>query len=202
MESLRSRAWSRPGTSVERDRHLHAGYLDGEQQAERSRRPAHRERKRSGVFDCCGRGTECPDSASSSKDKIAPRAGFAYDVNGDGMNKVYGSWGIFYDIFKLNLPRGSFGGDKWMSYYYTLDTPELPETVRRQYGVPADRARARPFLEVSTSAPCRRRGSTSRSRASSSRCARRSCRSASRPSAWSVKVDIGVSFVHKRSIAD
>ena len=55
--------------------------------------------------------------------KIAPRLGFAYDVKGDGKTKVYGSWGIFYDIFKLNLPRGSFGGEKWTSYYYTLDTP-------------------------------------------------------------------------------
>ncbi len=55
-------------------------------------------------------------------DKLAPRVGFAYDVNGDGRTKLFGSWGIFYDIFKLELPRGSFGGDKWLSYYYTLDT--------------------------------------------------------------------------------
>ena len=55
-------------------------------------------------------------------DKIAPRAGFAYDVNGDGRWKAFGSWGVFYDIFKLELPRGSFGGDKWLEYYYTLDT--------------------------------------------------------------------------------
>lgn len=55
-------------------------------------------------------------------DKLAPRAGFAYDVKGDGNWKVFGSWGIFYDIFKLELPRGSFGGDKWLEYYYTLDT--------------------------------------------------------------------------------
>ena len=54
--------------------------------------------------------------------KVAPRAGFAYDVNGDGRWKVFGSWGVFYDIFKLELPRGSFGGDKWLEYYYTLDT--------------------------------------------------------------------------------
>jgi len=54
--------------------------------------------------------------------KLAPRAGFAYDVRGDGKWKVAGSWGVFYDIFKLELPRGSFGGDKWLEYYYTLDT--------------------------------------------------------------------------------
>jgi hypothetical protein len=55
-------------------------------------------------------------------DKFAPRVGFAYDFAGDGKTKIYGSWGVFYDIFKLELPRGSFGGDKWLEYYYTLDT--------------------------------------------------------------------------------
>ena len=56
--------------------------------------------------------------------KLAPRVGMAYDINGDGRTKVYASWGIFYDIFKLELPRGSYGGDKWTEYYYTLDTPD------------------------------------------------------------------------------
>ena len=69
------------------------------------------------------------------KDKIAPRAGFAYDITGDGTNKIYGSWGIFYDIFKLNMPRGSFGGDKWTSYYYTLDTPNF-ESLRDSASCP------------------------------------------------------------------
>jgi outer membrane receptor protein involved in Fe transport len=58
----------------------------------------------------------------SFRDKLAPRLGFAYDLRGDGKWKAYGSWGIFYDIFKLELPRGSYGGDKWLEYYYTLDT--------------------------------------------------------------------------------
>ena len=40
-----------------------------------------------------------------------------------------GSWGVFYDIFKLELPRGSFGGDKWLAYYYTLDTFNWPTLV-------------------------------------------------------------------------
>jgi hypothetical protein len=57
-------------------------------------------------------------------DKLAPRAGFAYDLTGNGRDKLYGSWGIYYDIFKLDLPRGSYGGDKWIEYYYTLDTPD------------------------------------------------------------------------------
>ena len=58
----------------------------------------------------------------SFADKLAPRAGFAYDVKGDGKWKIYGSWGVFYDTMKLELPRGAFGGDVWDEEYYTLDT--------------------------------------------------------------------------------
>jgi len=58
----------------------------------------------------------------SFADKFAPRLGFAYDLKGDGRTKVYGSWGVYYDIMKLELPRGAFGGDKWIEHYYTLDT--------------------------------------------------------------------------------
>lgn len=68
-------------------------------------------------------GPEYPEYAVEFNfgDKLAPRVGFAYDLKGDGKWKAFGSWGIFYDIFKLELPRGSFGGDKWLEYYYTLD---------------------------------------------------------------------------------
>ena len=62
----------------------------------------------------------------SFADKFAPRAGFAYDIKGDGRWKAYGSWGIFYDVMKLELPRGAFGGDVWVEDYYTLDTLEWP----------------------------------------------------------------------------
>jgi hypothetical protein len=57
--------------------------------------------------------------------KLAPRLGFAYDLAGDGKTKLYGNWGLYYDIFKLELPQGSFGGQKWWEYYYTLDTPNF-----------------------------------------------------------------------------
>ena len=72
--------------------------------------------------------TQFPDALSITfgfKDKIAPRLGFAYDVNGDGKWKTYGSYGWFYDITKLELPRGSFGGDHWIDYTWTLDTPDF-----------------------------------------------------------------------------
>lgn len=44
-------------------------------------------------------------------DKLAPRLGFAFDLTGDGKTKIFGSYGWFYDRFKYELPRGSFGGD-------------------------------------------------------------------------------------------
>ena len=59
-------------------------------------------------------------------DKIAPRAGFAYDVRGDSQWKVYGSWGVFYDLMKLTVGRVMFGGDNWVNYYYTLDSFDWP----------------------------------------------------------------------------
>ncbi len=57
-------------------------------------------------------------------DKLAPRVGFAWDVMSDQKVKVYGSWGTYYDITKLEMPRGSFGGDKWVEYIYPLNTTD------------------------------------------------------------------------------
>jgi len=62
-------------------------------------------------------------------DKLAPRVGFALDVAGDGKTKVYGSWGVFYDIMKLTLPVGYFGGFKALVYSYSLDTGDLSTIV-------------------------------------------------------------------------
>jgi outer membrane receptor protein involved in Fe transport len=59
-------------------------------------------------------------------DKLAPRLGFAYDVTGDSRWKAYGSWGVFYDLMKLSLSRILFGADRWVDYYYTLDTYDWP----------------------------------------------------------------------------
>ena len=54
--------------------------------------------------------------------KIAPRLGFVYDVSGDSSLKVFGSFGYFFDVMKLYMAAGSFGGFKWKSAYYALDT--------------------------------------------------------------------------------
>lgn len=56
--------------------------------------------------------------------KLAPRFGFVYDVYGDSSLKVFGSLGWFYDVMKLQMASGSYGGFKWKSAYYALDTYE------------------------------------------------------------------------------
>ena len=108
-------------------------------------------------------------------------------MKGDGKWKAYGSYGVFYDIMKLELPRGAFGGDKWIERYYTLDTldylsigpngnfpgtfiesVELPYPVERS-GLPRVR-RHRPGSEADAPA-----GSSS---SASSTSWRRACRSA------------------------
>jgi hypothetical protein len=58
------------------------------------------------------------------QDKIAPRLGFAWDVMSDQRLKIYGDYGTYYDITKLEMPRGSFGADKWIAYLYPLNTTD------------------------------------------------------------------------------
>jgi len=54
-------------------------------------------------------------------DKIGPRLGAAYDLLHNGKVKVYASYGVFYDIMKLGLARGSFGSDYWHNCVYAMD---------------------------------------------------------------------------------
>ena len=62
-------------------------------------------------------------------DKLAPRAGAAWDVTGDGSWKVHGSWGVFYDIFKLAMPQLAFGGQQFTNYTFKLETYDWPSLV-------------------------------------------------------------------------
>ena len=58
--------------------------------------------------------------------------------------KGYGSFGIFYDTSKLEMPRGLFGSEHSVTYYYTLDTFDWPaDSVRPSADVRAVRALAR-----------------------------------------------------------
>lgn len=58
-------------------------------------------------------------------EKLAPRLGFAFDLLGNGKAKVYASFGLFYDMMKYEMPRGSFGGDQWKDYVHPLDDPDI-----------------------------------------------------------------------------
>jgi hypothetical protein len=57
-------------------------------------------------------------------DKFAPRVGFAYDIFGDSSLKIFGSFGIYYDVMKLEMAEGSYGGFKWLSHYYDMIDPD------------------------------------------------------------------------------
>lgn len=82
-----------------------------------------------------------PDLEFGLGKKIAPRIGFAYDVLRNGKIKVFGSYGQFYDIMKMNLARGSFGSDYWHQCTYALDTTNfasiLPTDFSGDGGCPA-----------------------------------------------------------------
>ncbi|HWN87028.1 MAG TPA: hypothetical protein VNN99_17810, partial [Vicinamibacterales bacterium] len=58
-------------------------------------------------------------------EKLAPRLGAAFDVKGDGTVKVFGSWGLYYDWTKFELPRGSFGAETWCTFYRGLNDLNL-----------------------------------------------------------------------------
>ncbi|MGH9497705.1 MAG: carboxypeptidase regulatory-like domain-containing protein [Terriglobales bacterium] len=58
-------------------------------------------------------------------DKVAPRIGAAWDVFKDGRMKVFGSYGKFFDIMKLNVAISSFGGQFWNTCTYALDTANI-----------------------------------------------------------------------------
>lgn len=83
-------------------------------------------------------------------DKIAPRLGFAYDPTGNGRLKIFGSYGRFFDRFRYELPRGSFGGEQFLRDYfvirsdntnftrYTRDFALANTFLQRNFRVPAN----------------------------------------------------------------
>jgi hypothetical protein len=56
--------------------------------------------------------------------KLAPRLGAVYDVFGDSSLKIFGSFGIYYDVMKLYMAEGAYGGFKWQTSYYELNDPD------------------------------------------------------------------------------
>jgi outer membrane receptor protein involved in Fe transport len=73
--------------------------------------------------------------------KIAPRLGLAWDVLTNQKLKLYGSYGTYYDITKLQAPRSAFGGEKWIAFLYplnTLDWETLPNGCHISTNDPTD----------------------------------------------------------------
>jgi hypothetical protein len=66
-------------------------------------------------------------------DKLAPRLGFIYDVFGDTSLKIFGSWGLYYDVIKTYMPAHSYAGFKWKSAYYTIDSYEWDKVGMGNY---------------------------------------------------------------------
>src|SRR5665647_1221175 len=57
-------------------------------------------------------------------DALAPRLGAVYDVFGDSSLKIFGSFGIYYDIMKMYMGQLTFGGSKRVEDYYALNNPD------------------------------------------------------------------------------
>ncbi|MGE0129032.1 MAG: TonB-dependent receptor [Blastocatellales bacterium] len=64
--------------------------------------------------------------------KPAPRIGGAYDLFGDGKTKVFASYSWFYDRFKYELPRGSFGGDQFLRTFFPITNPNINQLTLQQ----------------------------------------------------------------------
>ena len=47
----------------------------------------------------------------------------------NGRMKVFGNYGKYYDVMKLNLAISSFGGQYWDSCFYALNTPDLSSVI-------------------------------------------------------------------------
>ncbi len=56
-------------------------------------------------------------------DKLAPRIGVAWDVFKNGKMKIFGGYGVFNDMMKLNLAISSFGGQYWQNCAYAMMDP-------------------------------------------------------------------------------
>jgi len=66
-------------------------------------------------------------------DKLAPRLGFVYDIFGDANLKIFGSYGLYYDVMKLYTAAVTFGGRKNVLAFYTLDTYEWDKIGKNGY---------------------------------------------------------------------
>ncbi len=57
--------------------------------------------------------------------KIAPRLGASWDPSGDGMTRIYGSYGRYFDWNKYEWVRGALGGKFSTIRYRSLEGPDV-----------------------------------------------------------------------------
>ena len=65
-------------------------------------------------------------------DALAPRLGVVYDVFGDSSLKVFGSFGIYYDVMKMYIAELTYGGCKHVRDFYALTEPGLDADRRKR----------------------------------------------------------------------
>ncbi len=53
---------------------------------------------------------------------------------------MFGSYGLYYDVMKLEMANGSYGGFKWISHYYAMNTQDwrIPETTHPDLSLAPD----------------------------------------------------------------
>jgi hypothetical protein len=82
-------------------------------------------------------GEESPIQFNFS-DKFAPRVGFVYNVSDDSSLTIFGGFGIYYDVMKLELAERYYGGFKRVNHFYDIVNPDwenaYPETDHPRTG--------------------------------------------------------------------
>jgi hypothetical protein len=77
-----------------------------------------------------------PQIQFNFSDKFAPRLGFVYNLSDDSSLTIFGSFGIYYDVMKLELAERYFDGRLRFSHFYDIVNPDwenaYPETDHPQ----------------------------------------------------------------------
>lgn len=70
-----------------------------------------------------GQGGQVPGGSIISWWNIAPRAGFTFDMTGEGRSVLKGYWGRYYHNMNTGMPAANPGGNRWTTYEF-LDQNE------------------------------------------------------------------------------
>ena len=117
-----------------------AGLVDARPALHGERRPAHRARAGAVVRHRCRLPRDGHRVRLRAEAGAAPRL----RLGPGGQRQVEGvrQLGALLRHHRLEMPRGSFGADHWLEYYYTLDTPDWTNLVAGRPARPPARARS------------------------------------------------------------